>query len=305
MNPSATILLSTYNGEKYLAEQIESLLNQKNVNIQIIARDDGSKDETLSILKHYAASNIGFSVYSGGNVGPAKSFLDLLLKANESDYYAFCDQDDVWDDDKLACAIDHLKVVNISEPSCYFSNLRIVDHQLTFYRLSHSAPLTQKSKYSALTEDMATGCTLVFNAAAKKLVQTRIPQICSMHDSWIYLVCKFFGTVVYDTSAHISYRQHGSNVVGTYLEKKSSSIYISRAKRLFNRNLQPRYTNAINFLRYYGDLMNEEDLTNVAKIANYKNSIKDRLSLLLDKNIYASSLSRDIRYRLLIIFGIV
>ena len=90
------ILMSTYNGEKYLSEQLNSLLLQENVNIKILIRDDGSTDNTHKILNFYSSNYPNISWYTGENKGPALSFMDLLFNAPESDYYAFCDQDDVW-----------------------------------------------------------------------------------------------------------------------------------------------------------------------------------------------------------------
>jgi rhamnosyltransferase len=299
------VLLSTYNGEKFLAAQVDSLLCQKGVEIIVLVRDDGSKDDTVSILESYAKKEERFSFYNGQNIGPAQSFFDLIKNSPDADYYAFCDQDDVWDEDKLERAIEFLEKEDNTKPNLYYSNLRIVDQKLNFYRLSHSTPLVQESKYSALTENMATGCTVVFNDIAANIARRAMPEYCSMHDTWMYLICKFFGKVVYDFTAHISYRQHGNNVVGTYLEKKTLKLYVARIKRLFNRKLQPRYNNAINFCNAFSDVLSEADLIKVKKIVDYKDSLKNRLKLLFDREIYASSKSRDLRYRVLIIFGIV
>ena len=302
---SVCVLLSTYNGERYLREQLDSLLSQKGVNLSILARDDGSKDSTSKILEEYHAKDTRIRYYKDNNVGPAQSFFDLMKKAPKADYYAFCDQDDVWDNNKLAIAVAMLEKEDASKPNMYYSNLRIVDQDLKFYRLSHSEPSVQKDRYSVLTEDMATGCTIVFNSTAEEMIRNRTPEYCSMHDTWIYMVCKFFGKTVYDFSAHISYRQHGNNVVGTYLGKKTKEIYIARIKRLFDRELQPRYNNACNFYKAFGRKLNKRDAEKVLKIVNYKRSLKNKLCLLLDKDIHASSKNRELRYRGLIILGIV
>ena len=299
------ILLSTYNGEKYLREQLDSLLIQQDIDFNILARDDGSKDGTVGILKEYSVRDSRLKYFEGKNVGPAQSFFDLVMKSPEADYYAFCDQDDVWDSDKLSVAVKFLEKEDISKPNMYYSNLRIVDQNLNFYRLSHTEPSIQKNKYSVLTEDMATGCTVVFNKKCAEYVRMGTPEYCSMHDTWIYMICKFFGKTVYDFEAHISYRQHGNNVVGTYLCKKTKDLYIARIKRLFDRELQPRYNNAYNFYRTFGTLLSEKDKNKVLKLVNYKKSIKSKISLLMDKEIYASSKNRELRYKLLIILGIV
>lgn len=302
---SVCVLLSTYNGEKYIIEQIESLLKQKDVNLTVIARDDGSSDNTVSILKEYSEKYNNFKYYKGENVRPAKSFFDLIVNSPNADYYAFCDQDDVWDEDKLVVAVNMLEKEDNTKPNMYYSNLRIVDKNLNFYRLSHETPSTQDSKYSCLTEDMATGCTVVFNKTTAEYVKSGTPEYCSMHDTWIYMICQFFGTTIYDFDAHISYRQHGDNVVGTYLGKKTMDIYIKRIERLFDRKLQPRYNNAQNFYKTFGERLSLKDKGKVLELVEYKDSFRKKMRLFGDKEIHASSKSREIRYRGLIILGIV
>ena len=103
------VLMSTYNGEKYLREQLNSLVTQKFKPDQIMIRDDGSNDSTMDIIKYYADSYKFIKYYQGENLGPAKSFMELINKAEDADYYALCDQDDVWFDDKLSTAVDTLE----------------------------------------------------------------------------------------------------------------------------------------------------------------------------------------------------
>ena len=302
---SVIVLLSTYNGERYLRQQIDSLLNQKNVSLRILARDDGSNDATMSILKEYADKHDIFSYYQGENCGPAKSFLDLISKAEKADYYALCDQDDVWDSDKLYSAILKVDKLEEAKPNLYYSNLRIVDENLKFYRLSHSIDFYNDNKYSALTENLCTGCTAVFNYRAKTMISKKLPDYCSMHDTWIYMVCKIFGKTVYDEKAHISYRQHGNNVVGTYLNKSKSKILKTKIKRLFNRELQPRYMNAVSFYNCFETILNEKDKTKILKIVNYKKDLRNRILLFMDNDIKASTKYGNLRFRLHVIWGTV
>ena len=117
-----TVLMSTYNGEKYLREQIESILNQKNVRVQILVRDDGSTDHTHIILDEYQ-KNGKLNWYTGMNLKSSKSFMNLVTKAPETEYYAFCDQDDVWNNDKLYRAVNKLKSMgNMNIPRLYSCN---------------------------------------------------------------------------------------------------------------------------------------------------------------------------------------
>lgn len=302
---SITVLLSTYNGERYMREQIDSVLNQTGVDVQILARDDGSSDKTMEILEEYAKNHTNFRYYSNKNLGPAKSFLDLVCHAPETEYYAFCDQDDYWDSDKLKVAVEMLQALPKDKPNLYYSNLRIVDENLTFFRNSHDTQLFNSNKYSALTENLCTGCTAVFNQTAKNMLSTHLPGDCTMHDTWIYILCKLLGNVVYDFEPHISYRQHGNNVVGANLKKSSLSIYKDRIRRIFKKDLQPRYLNAKNFYACFGDYLTQEDQQAVLKIVNYKNSFRDRMRLLFDKDLTASSFYGNLRFKLHVLWGTV
>lgn len=122
------VLLSTYNGEKYLKEQIESILKQKEVDIHLLVRDDGSSDSTIKILEEISNKNKKITFYKGKNIGPARSFMELLKKSEEADYYSFADQDDIWEENKIISAINKLK--NTNEPELYLSALGIVNEKL-------------------------------------------------------------------------------------------------------------------------------------------------------------------------------
>ena len=125
------VLMSTYNGEKYIVEQIDSILQQENVNVNLLIRDDGSKDKTVEIIKQYLIDK-RVSFVSGDNIGYKKSFLWLMDNSPNSDYYAFADQDDVWKKDKLFAAVTKLENEDIAEPKLYTSALTRVDENLNY-----------------------------------------------------------------------------------------------------------------------------------------------------------------------------
>lgn len=203
------VLLSTYNGEKYLPELLDSVMAQKDVLIDVLARDDGSKDKTVDILK----KNDRVQVYTGENLKPAKSFLDLILKADASyDYYALCDQDDVWKADKVISAIEHIKDSN--KPTLYSSAVEVVDRDLNFIRKSFTDNSFKDPLYDILTYGTP-GCTFVFNKALMQKLKEYKPTTISMHDSWISFVCLAVNGLFYsDHEAYILYRQHDANVLG-------------------------------------------------------------------------------------------
>ena len=117
-------------------------------------------------------------------------------------------------------------------------------------------------------------------------------------------MAKFFGETVYDFEPHISYRQHGDNAIGAY-RKRGLAVYWRNLKFMFDREQQFRYRNAISFLDCYGDLLDKKDYEKVAEVANYKNSISDRIRLLFDREIRAESITGDLKARIMIVLGTV
>ena len=132
--PLISVVVPVYNVAKYLKKSIESIVNQTYTNLEIILVDDGSTDKTVEILKKYDR----VKVYGGNNLKPAKSFLDLIWKADINyDYYALCDQDDVWKEEKIISAVKCIE--NIDKPALYSSAVEVVDKDLTFIRKSFTA----------------------------------------------------------------------------------------------------------------------------------------------------------------------
>lgn len=300
MTPKILVFVSTYNGERFLSEQLDSILKQQNVDVSVLVRDDGSSDNTIRILEEYSSKNSNVSFYQGENVKPCMSFFDLLTHSVGYDYYSFCDQDDVWDDNKLISAIVKIKDLPQNIPVLYCSNLKVVDERLNFCRIAHARPYSTKNRYSGLVDFFAVGCTEVFNQAAADMIKAHIRKDCLMHDSWLFMICNFFGKVIYDNNAYINYRQHSHNVVGT--KKDWISTLSSRIKRAADRSVQPRLKNAQIILNEFQEQLSEKDLCEITKMVNYKKSILSWLKLLFDFNIRSNHFRSDFRYRMLILF---
>lgn len=222
------ILLSTYNGEKYLREQIESLIAQEDIYIKILVRDDGSNDDTLLILQEYKDKGV-LDFYTGGNLKPARSFMELIFKAPEADYYALCDQDDVWDKHKVSVAVKKLKCQ--IKPALYYCAMNIVDQNLNKYGYYFREESKSKSlEYSCLFGDEIAGCTMVLNKKLMKAIRIYNPGFITMHDGWIHRICLCVnGEVIGDSNAYIQYRQHGRNTVG--MNKRSLSQQYEKWRR--------------------------------------------------------------------------
>ncbi len=204
------ILMSTYNGKKYLREQIESLLSQTYSNIEILIRDDGSKDGTISILEEYSQNYPSIKVFKEENIGVVNSFFNLLKKS-EADYIAFCDQDDIWLENKVEKAIEKLQ--HVTEPALYCSNKILIDADNHVIAENHGKYLSPSFE-NAVVECICTGCTTVLNQKLAQIIRQNIPKHAMMHDWWCYLVATYHGKVIFDENSYIWYRQHGNNEIG-------------------------------------------------------------------------------------------
>lgn len=291
-------LLSTYNGEKYLKEQIESLLAQKGVEIEILIRDDGSKDSTIELLREYSKQNV-LSWYSGNNLKSAKSFMNLVMHASGADYYAFCDQDDIWSDNKLNLAVEKLKDRNNSIPQLYASNYQLVDSQL--YDLPDNGHVTTTSFGGALIASNCTGCTVVFNRKLLDVLQMHVPDTIIMHDDWAHKVCLAVGgEVTYDERKTLKYRQHENNVDGGIRTFKQR---IRDVIRRYKGQDCIRSWQLKEILETYRFMMPNDNIRITEKICNYKVSINSRINVLCSKEINTPYVNLNRRFRLAILLG--
>lgn len=210
--PVVAVLMATFNGEKYLREQIDSVLSQQGVTVRILVSDDQSTDSTPHILDEYKGQGL-LDWFTGPHLGVERNYLGLMRHAPTADLYACCDQDDVWLPDKLAAAVAHLRTLDLAKPAIYYSSLELVDEQLqhlSTHRVCHS-----RSDFAKFVFGGIAGCTMVFNRRLLDEANRLSPTFLRMHDSWLLDVCLALGgACVTDIEPHIRYRQHGSNVVG-------------------------------------------------------------------------------------------
>ena len=227
MEEKVDILLATYNGEKYIKEQIESILNQTYKNIQIIISDDCSKDGTRQILKEYEKNDKIKVFYQEENLGYVKNF-EFLLKQVESNLYMLSDQDDVWKKEKVEKSVEKIESEKLD---LVFGDLEVVDENLnTLYKsynrymhLIHKIKKYQKDYRLQYLYNCMTGCTII---SRKNWIDKVLPFPTNskyvIHDYWIGLIIALNGKVGYLDTPYILYRQHGTNQVGT---KKASKQY--------------------------------------------------------------------------------
>lgn len=214
---TCAILLSTYNGAAYLDALLQSFDTQTYRDWTVIWRDDGSRDGTQDKMMAWGASHpdrFRAIIEPAGNLGVLRSFMTLLRAAADFPFVAFADQDDVWLPEKLDWAIAALAEIPVQTPALYCARQILVNSILDHIGLS--APLSGLANFPAsLTQNIATGNTVVLNAAAIALVAQSEPPVKSWHDWWCYLlVTAAGGRVLRDDRGVILYRQHEANVVG-------------------------------------------------------------------------------------------
>ena len=274
---TVTVLVSTYNGQKYLSKQLDSLISQVGVDMKIIVRDDGSSDGTRQILRNYAQTYSNIQLLFEDNCGAEESFNKLCqysLQQDLTDYYAFCDQDDVWDNDKLSIAIQSLEKFDHLVPNLYFSNLRMVDDTLSYIRDFYNEKEVDIDNKLSLVQIFTYGCTCVFNQSALSIyckVNNK-----SFHDNWIY-----------NLSGH---------------KTTGLGLLRSRLYRPFKGNLGHDFEFlAIQLLQVSFENTLSDKYKIARNIANYRTNIISRLFLFFSPSYCTGNFVKDlcIRYRIL------
>ncbi len=215
------IVMSTHNGSAFLREQLASFVAQSHRNWRLFWRDDGSSDATREVMSEFAAGDGRGRVVEiedgRGRLGVAGSFMALVRRTPPGQYLAYADQDDVWFADKLERGVAALARVDPALPALYCARQLLVDEALR--PLGTSAPLRRPAGFpQALTQNIATGCTVMLNPAAVRLLTAVRPPAGTLHDWWSYLVVSAAGgRVIIDAAPNVFYRQHKANAIGAKL----------------------------------------------------------------------------------------
>ncbi|WP_429967938.1 glycosyltransferase [Enterococcus sp. AZ046] len=293
------VLLSYYNGEKYIVELINSIKNQEgSLKIKIIIRNDGS-DKVLDNDLLYE----DVEVINCHNIGVKMSFLKLIeLSDDDAEYFCFCDQDDIWDTDKIISAIKKLETSN-DRPSLYFGKTRLVDNNKKYI----GEDSFEKGVFSfgrTLIKNNAIGCTMVFNKKLRDLVRTNTENYKSfskelLHDHLLYMICLGMdGFVYYDEFPHINYRQHTNNVVGgtrTFIDKIKSNGLIGK------KNVRLDWVNEL--YANFGDVLTNENRNLLLEIIKYRSNIRQRIKFFFLNPLPTKSLLEKLNISLLFLLG--
>ena len=295
------VLMSTYNGEKYIAEQIDSILNQKgDFTLDLIVRDDGSKDGTLDVLENYQNKGL-LKWYTGENLGPTMSFLHLINQLAGYDYYAFSDQDDLWFPDKIQRAVSRLGKIN--KPALYFSNAVLVDNSLQGLGRNVYSQEPRTDLETIACAGGVLGCTIVFNNSLANYLQSYpLPKWAVMHDFYLALLCKSLGgEIIYDQDSTMKYRQHDSNVVGVSYGKLGTII--GRVKDITYKEPVGIAKQAAEIIRIYGNVLPKHSIDWLKIIQNYNSSFINQTKLAFSKRTKYINRNMGLKMRLSIILG--
>lgn len=273
MNDCVDILIATYNGEKFLSEQLQSILEQTHQNIRIIVRDDNSADGTRQLIETFCRNhpNKITLLPRDKNLGIKGNFSALMEQA-DADYVMLSDQDDKWMPDKVEKTLKKMLEVEKKRPSgcpiLIHSDLVVVDKDLktlepSFWCHSNLRPKSCSALNRLLVQNIVTGCTAMINKPLLKLALP-IPKEAVMHDWWLGLVAAAFGCIDLINESTVLYRQHGNNAVGA--KKIGNSVLslfesgkLQAYRRDFAKNEQENLKQAVAFYqRYQMDLSNDQ-----------------------------------------------
>lgn len=294
-NNLIAILLCTYNGTKYLREQLDSFINQSHKNWVLYVSDDGSTDGTLDILHHYQRT-LGnrLHIFEGPRQGFARNFISLVQNPLVTgDYLAFSDQDDIWLEDKLARSVAALQQIRRDVPALYCSRTQLIDSTGNF--IGHSPLFTKPPSFrNALVQSLAGANTMLVNRRAQALLAATAPDAKIVAHDWLtyMLVSGHDGVVIYDPQPTLLYRQHGGNLIG------SNTGFRRRMVRLAC-TLQGRFGewNELNLriLGNYTSSLGQNNLRIMKQFATArKSALFTRLRLLAKSGVYRQTLAGNL-----------
>lgn len=299
---SVQVLLSSYNGEKYIQRQIDSILAQEEVDIHLLIRDDGSKDRTREIIAEYVEKYPDkVEVVTGENLGYKKSFLTLLQLAGDYDYYAFADQDDYWLPDKEISSIREMEKDGDDIPKLAQVNLEATDENLK--------PLVPPPAYRELcvpehdntyAGDFFQGCIMTWNQKAMDLFRDYMPKGNYSHDHWVGKVTYLLGRVYFVTEKKIYYSRHGDNTSTT--DDRFGGRY-RRLMTLLHGNENVYDNMGADLLAAYRHKLSDHDVRLCEDFVKYKTHFSSKWRLLTNSKLRRPSALATVLYKFCILIN--
>jgi glycosyltransferase involved in cell wall biosynthesis len=303
-NPTLDILLPTYNGERFIRELMDSLLGQTYTNWKLLIRDDGSSDGTLNIVRSYLEkySHKMIFIQDGQNhVGACQSYAALLMHS-QSDYIAFCDQDDVWFPNKIELTLSRMLELDRlhNMPVLVHTDLKVVDGNLrilsdSLWKYQRINP-NRKNLNHLLIQNNVTGCATMINRKLKD-ISIPVPKEAIMYDWWIALVASAFGKIEYIDTPTLFYRQHAGSDTGA--KNYSTWFFLSRINRIkeTRKSIRKTLIQSRAFLSRFKDVLTPDqhevtkDFSKLLQMGRFK-----RLGLILKHNIRKFGILRNLGF---------
>lgn len=293
--PAVGIVMAAYNSENFIGEQLDSILSGTYKNVHIYVRDDGSTDNTVSIVKKYEEkypSQVQL-IANTQNGGLVKNFLTGVMEAEE-DYIMFCDHDDVWLPHKAGKTLEAmLKAEKTARdiPVAVFTDAEIVDGKLnhlgaSFYERSHF-DFKQMGLSYMLMENKLLGCTIMINKPLKEKI-TVVPDYARVHDWWVALIASAFGKIVFVEEKTMLYRQHSSNVIGNRSYRKYITDAVKSLKKQKEKLILTE-KQAENFYKIYKKELTPKQRKLVLDFARMESYPVVKRKILVWKNKYLKS----------------
>ena len=311
MNPTIAVLMATYNGEKYLREQLDSILSQSYQNIKIYICDDSSNDSTSKILKTYQKKfpeKISY-VINKSNLGVVKNF-EQLIKNCQEPYIALADQDDIWKVNKLELSLKKLQTIENSGPAMVHSDLTMIDEsgkllKSSFFNFRKIKLSQDKSINKIISHNGVMGCTVLFNQALKKQLLP-FPEKLDVHDYWIALVNEIIGKRYTIEEPLVQYRIHENNISNNIKKLQHKNGFLSK---FFNADCLPfiglhREYITDELMERFGENLNTKERNTIHAFKDYLEQRKN--PILIFYNLVKYNLIReDFSYRLKILIKLI
>ncbi|MDR2929417.1 MAG: glycosyltransferase family 2 protein [Propionibacteriaceae bacterium] len=305
-----TVLLATFNGQTYLVEQLESLLNQTRLPDRIVIQDDHSTDATGQILNDYQCSHPDLIKWTTSEAerGARHNFMSMMIRERD-DYVMLCDQDDVWLSDKIEQSL--AKITDLEAqlapgtPCLVHTDLTVVDEALTplggSFRTNTFADYDRTTLRDQIIQNTATGCTIIYNRALADLIVTDPPHAV-MHDWWISLIAAAFGQIDHLEACTILYRQHTANQVGvTDMRRLSYKLNRFLHPDGVRADIAKTYPQAEDFLRLFADRLNPTQTTFLRSYCQIPTRSKlGRVWSVVRLGVHKTGFSRNVAYLLFV-----
>lgn len=295
------ILLATYNGEKYISEQIDSILEQTDKEWMLYIHDDGSRDKTVEIIEKYAKNYPEkICIVEGATTGGAKQNFFYLFSCVEAPYYMCCDQDDVWLPEKIKSTKNEmlsLERKDNEKPCLVFTELNVVDENLNVIseKMSEYQGLDCKklTLNRALIQNVVTGCTMMVNRALREeLIKVIDYTNVLMHDWWALLIATHFGKISFCEKPSIMYRQHGDNGVGA---RNANTIVYMLKRLLQGKDIKESLYNTRKQAAYFAEIYINREMVLTKKYANLAEEGKfARLKFYNENDVKKSTWSKNL-----------